>query len=165
MGGSVALVVESGAAPSATVSAWSFTDFRPGLQPFDVPRELRRGSRRNAMRNRDTVECLGEVGQGRGNDLLCFPGSKCTPAFRLADQVGGADAPVIEAAVDGEREVAVDPPFLKEVRDGVVDVGKYAAPGEVKDGEVLGMGVVITEEHGESEPAQEIGHRVPLSLE
>jgi hypothetical protein len=35
----------------------------------------------------------------------------------------GADTAVVEAAVDGEGEVAVDPSFLEEVRDGVVDVG------------------------------------------
>jgi len=34
--------------------------------------------------------------------------------------VGRTDAPAVEAAADGERETAVDPSFLEEVRDGVV---------------------------------------------
>src|ERR1700678_3801562 len=97
-----------------TVSAWSFADLRPGLQPFDVPGEPRCGSRRDAVRDWYVVECLGEVGQGRGDDLLCFPSSECAPAFCLADEVDGADTPVVEAAVDGEREVAVDPSLLEE---------------------------------------------------
>ena len=41
-------------------------------------------------------------------------------AFRLAAEVGRADAPAVEAAADGERETAVDPSLLEEVRDGLV---------------------------------------------
>jgi len=41
----------------------------------------------------------------------------------FSDEVGGADAPVVEAAVDAEREVAVDPAFLEQVGAGIVDVG------------------------------------------
>ena len=59
----------------------------------------------------------------------------------------GADAPVVEAAVDGEREVVVDPALLEEIRDGVVDVCEHAAAGKVQDAEVLCVGVVVAEEH------------------
>jgi MmyB-like transcription regulator ligand binding domain len=36
---------------------------------------------------------------------------------------------------------------------------------KVENAEVLGVGVNVTEEHREGEPAQEIGHRMPLALE
>ena len=55
------------------------------------------------MRDGYVFERLGEVGQGRGDDLFCFPGSECAPAFCLADEVDGADTPVVEAAVPGQR--------------------------------------------------------------
>ncbi len=66
------------------------------------------------------VNSLGEVGQGGGDDLLRFAGAERVPVLGLADEVRGADAPVVEAAVDGEREVVVDPAVLEEVRDGAV---------------------------------------------
>ena len=57
----------------------------------------------------------------------------------FADEVRSADAPVVEAAVDGEREVVVDPAALEEVGDRVVDVCKHAAAGTVQDGQILRM--------------------------
>src|ERR1700722_41768 len=132
---------------TAAVTAWSFADLFPSLQPFDVPGELRCGGRRDPVRDRYVAECLGEVGQSGRDDLFCFPNSERVPAFCLADQVDGADTPVIEAAVDGESEVAVDPPLLKEIRDGIVDVGELAASGKVEDAEVLGVRVIVAEEH------------------
>jgi hypothetical protein len=110
------------------------------------------------------IECLREVGKGRGDNLFCFADPESVPLLSLADEMRGADTPVVEAAVDGEREVVVDLVFLEEVRDAVVDVGEHAAAGKVQDGEVLGMGVVVAEERGEREPAQEIGDRPALSL-
>jgi hypothetical protein len=110
------------------------------------------------------IECLREAGQGRSDNLFCFTGPEGVPLLSLADEMRGADMPVVEAAVDGEREVVVDPAFLEEVRDGVVDVGEHASAGEVQDGEVLGMGVVVAEKCGEREPAQEVGDRPALSL-
>ena len=59
----------------------------------------------------------------------------------------GANAAVVEAAVNGEGKVIGDPVLLEEVRDGVVDVGELAAPGEVEDAEVLGVRVIVAEEH------------------
>jgi len=61
------------------------------------------------------VKSLGEVGQGRGDDLLRFAGAERVPVFGFADEVSGADAPVVEAAVDGERDVVVDPAVLEEL--------------------------------------------------
>ena len=42
---------------------------------------------------------------------------------------------------------------------------QHAAAGKVQDGQVLRMGVVIAQEHGECEPAQEVGDRPPLPLQ
>jgi hypothetical protein len=53
------------------------------------------------------------------DDLLCFRRFEDVPAFHLTAEVGRADAPVVEAAADREREIAVDPSVLEEVRDGV----------------------------------------------
>jgi hypothetical protein len=110
------------------------------------------------------VKGLGEVGQGRGDDLLRFAGAERIPVLGFADEVRGADAPVVEAAVDGEREVVVDPAVLEKVRDGVIDVGEHATAGQVQDGDILRVGVVVAQEHGEREPAQEVGNWPPLPL-
>lgn len=72
--------------------------------------------------DRDAVERLREVGQGRGDDPLCFTGAERVPPPSFADEVRGADAPVVEAAINGEREVVLDPVSLEEVWDCVVDV-------------------------------------------
>ena len=118
----------------------------------------------DAGRDCHVVKSLGEVGQGGGDDLLRFAGAERIPVFGFADEVRGADAPVVEAPVDGEREVVVDPVVLEEVRDGVVDIGEHAAAGKVQDGQVLRMRVVVAQEHGEREPVQEVGHRPPFPL-
>jgi hypothetical protein len=49
------------------------------------------------------------VGQGAGNDPLGLAGRERVPAFCFADKLGGADASMDEAAVDGQRQVVVDP--------------------------------------------------------
>ena len=79
--GSEKLCRSSRTAAAPTVSARSFADLRSGLQPFDVPGELRRGSRRDAVRDRYVVERLGEVGQGRGDDCSASP---VLSAFQLS---------------------------------------------------------------------------------
>src|SRR5208282_4710655 len=124
---------------SATVASRSLADLFSCLQSLDVPRELRRGRCGDARRDCYVVKGLGEVSQGRGDDLLRFAGAERVPVFGFADEVRDADAAVVEAAVDGEREVAVDPDraVLEEVRDGIVDVGEHAAAGKVQDGQVL----------------------------
>ena len=60
------------------------------------------------------VKGLGEVGQGRGDDLLRFASAERVPVLGFADEVRGADPPVVEAAVDAEREVVVDPAVLRQ---------------------------------------------------
>jgi ADP-ribose pyrophosphatase YjhB (NUDIX family) len=102
----ITLVAGSRTAAAPTVSAWPCTDLRSGLQSFDVPGELRCDSRRDAPRDRYVVDRLGKVGQGPGDNLFCFTDSERVPAFCLADEVDGADTPMVEAAVDGEREVS-----------------------------------------------------------
>jgi post-segregation antitoxin (ccd killing protein) len=55
----------------------------------------------------------------------------------------GADAPVVKTAVDSDGKVVVDPAFLEEARDGVVDVSEHTAAGQVQDGEILRVGIVV----------------------
>ena len=86
----------------------------PCLQSLDVPGELRRGRCGDARRDWYVVKSLGKVGQGRGDDLLRFASAERVPVLGFADEVRGADPPVVEAAVDGEREVVVDPAVLRQ---------------------------------------------------
>ena len=111
------------------------------------------------------IERRREVGQGRGDDPRCLADAERIPTLPFADKMRGADAPVVEAAVDREGEVVVDPVFLEEVRDGVVEVREHTPAGEVQDGEVLRVCVVVAEEDSEREPAEEVGDRLPLPLE
>lgn len=53
------------------------------------------------------VQRCGEVGQGRGDDPLCLADGEHIPPFGFADKMRGADATVVEAAVEGERKVIV----------------------------------------------------------
>ena len=39
---------------------------------------------------------------------------------------------MVEGAIDGEREIAVDPAFLEEIRDGIVDVRERAPAGQIQ---------------------------------
>jgi hypothetical protein len=89
------------------------------------------------------VEGRCEVSQGGGDDPLCLASAECVPPLRFADEVRGADAPVVEAAVDTDGEVVVDPAFLEEVRNGVLDVSEDATAGQVQDGEIFRVGVVV----------------------
>jgi hypothetical protein len=73
-----------------------------------------------AHQHRTEEDGHGQSRRGRLDRLPCFPRFEGIPAFRLADEVGRTDAPVVEAAADGERKIAVDPSFLEEVRDGVI---------------------------------------------
>jgi len=123
--------------PAPSVPGGSFADLAACLQALEVPGELGCRCCGDAWGDYGAVECSREVGQGGGDDLLGLAGCEGVPAFGFPGEVGGADAAVLEAAVDGEDAVA----------------------GEVEDGEVLGMGVVVTEEDGEGEPAQELGDR------
>jgi hypothetical protein len=50
---------------------------------------------------------------------------------------------VVEASAYDEREIAVDPSFLEEARDGVIDTGKHAAPRKTGNRQVLGVRVVV----------------------
>ncbi len=111
------------------------------------------------------IERRREVSQGRSDDPLCLAGAESIPPLPFADKVCGADAPMVEAAVDGEGEAVVDPAILEQVRDCVVDVREDTAAGKVQDGEILRMGVVVAEEHCEREPAQEVGNRPLMPLE
>jgi hypothetical protein len=96
----------------------------PACSRSTFPGQLRCGGRGEALRDRHMVQCLGKVGQGRGDNLFCLPGSERTPAFCLVDEVNGADTSVVKAAVDGEREVAVDPSVLKGSRRASTGSGR-----------------------------------------
>jgi hypothetical protein len=111
------------------------------------------------------IERCCEVSQGRGDDPLCLACAERIPSLGFADKMPGANAAVVEAAVNGEGKVIFDPVSLEKVRDGVVDVCEHAAAGKVQDADVLRVGVVVTKEHGEREPAEEVSNRVPLSLQ
>jgi hypothetical protein len=76
-----------------------------------------------------------------------------------------ADATVVEVAIDGERQVTVDPAFLAEIRDGVIDIRKHALAGQMQDGQILSVRIVVSEQHREREPAQQVSDRLPFSLE
>ena len=89
---------------SSTVTARPLADLPTRLQSLDVPRELRRGRCGDTRRDCYTVERLREVGQSRGDDPLCFASTERIPPLGFADKVRGADAPVVETAVDGKRE-------------------------------------------------------------
>ena len=73
------------------------------LQSLEVPSELLERRCGHAGRDRYVVESLGEVGQGRGDDLLRFAGAERVPVLGFTDEVRSADAAVVEAAIDGER--------------------------------------------------------------
>lgn len=55
--------------------------------------------------------------------------------------------------------------FLEEIRDGVVDVGEHAPAGQMQDGQILRVGIVVAEQHREREPAQQVSDRLPFPLE
>ena len=96
------------------------------------------------MRDTDMIERCCEVSQGRGDDPLCLACAERIPSLGFADKMPGANAAVVEAAVNGEGKVIVDPVSLEKVRDGVVDVCEHAAAGKVQNADVLRVGVVVT---------------------
>lgn len=111
------------------------------------------------------IERCIEIGQSRHDDALCRAGTEHIPPLSFADKMCSADAPMVEAAVNGQGKVVVDPALLEEIRDGVVDVCEHAAAGKVQDADVFCVGVVVAEKNSEREPAEEVGNRVPLALE
>jgi hypothetical protein len=58
----------------------------------------------------------------------------------------GADAPVIEAAINSEGKVVIDPAVPEEVRDSVVDICEHAPARKVQDADVLRVDVVIAKQ-------------------
>ncbi len=135
------------------------------LQTLNVPCELRCHRRRDAGRDDHAVERFRKICQSFGDNSLGLTSSERIPPLSFANQMSRADASVVEAAIDSEREIAFDPAFLKEIRDGIVYVGERASPGQMQYGQILRVGIVIADQYRECEPAQQIRDRPPFPLE
>src|SRR3984893_4587163 len=100
-------------ATSPPVASGPLADLRARLQALDGPAKLGRSRRGNALRDRHVIERCCEVSQGRRDNPLCLAGAERIPPLGFADMMPGADAPVVEAAVNGESKVVIDPVLLE----------------------------------------------------
>nr|WP_166789552.1 hypothetical protein [Cryobacterium sp. TMS1-20-1] len=79
----------------------------------------------------------------------------------LIDQPLDRDLAVIEHVVDCHRQLPVDPATLDEIRDGVVNLRDAGAITVVDKPDVLGVGIIVSNENVKNQLSQPLRRASP----
>ncbi|MGH3400693.1 MAG: hypothetical protein ACRDPO_39035, partial [Streptosporangiaceae bacterium] len=105
-------------AASPPVASGSLADLPARLQALDVPGKLGCSRHRDALRDSHMIERCCEVRQGRRDNPLCLADAEGIPSLGFAYKMPGADAPMVEASINGEGKVVADPVLLEGNQSG-----------------------------------------------